>query len=481
MSIKKNFVYSTTLTIVGYFFPLLTFPYVTRVLGVENIGICNFIGSVVDYALIFSTMGIATIGIREIAKATKNKDELNKIFSSLLSLNLLSTFVILLIFYIAVFFVPQLNVHKELLFIGSAKILSQALIIEWFFKGIEDFKYITIRSIIVRAIYVVLVFLLVKNQDDYFLYFALTTTTFVLNAIINTIYSRKWVSFRFKDINISPYVKPFFVLGVYQILTSMYTTFNTAYLGFVAGEVEVGYYSTAVKLYLMILAVFTAFTGVMLPRMSSLVAENRMDEVKILANKSVDFLLAFVTPLIILTVSFAPQIVRIIAGPGYEGAITPMRIVMPLMLIIGYEQIIIIQVLMPLKKDKAILLNSIWGCLTGFIFNIVLVSHLYSVGSAIVWIVSELIVMISAQYYVTKYIGLRFPAKKVVQRLAFMIPLVLICLYISQRIDNIFVSLIIGAMLVYIISAFFEIKILKNKILIDNIQNILKICKKRFL
>lgn len=480
MSIKKNFIYSTILTLVSYLFPLLTFPYVTRVLGVENIGICNFVDSIINYALIFSTMGIATIGIREIAKVSKDKTELNKTYSSLLSLNLLSTFIILVIFYTSVIFVPQLSSHKELLYIGSAKILSQALIIEWFFKGMEDFKYITVRSICIRTIYVLLVFLLVREQNDYILYYALTTLTFVLNAIINTVYSNKWVSFSLKNVSITPYLKPFFVLGVYQLLTSMYTTFNTAYLGFVAGEIEVGYYSTSVKLYLMILAVFTAFTGVMLPRMSSLVAENKMDEVKALANKSLEFLLAFVVPLIVITVSFAPQIIRIIAGPGYEGAILPMKIVMPLMLIIGYEQIIIIQILMPLKKDRSILTNSIWGCIAGVLFNILLVGSLHSVGSAIVWIVSELVVMVSAQHYVNKYIGFRFPTKQVGMRLLFTIPLFLICFYLSQNIENIFLSLIVGTIIVYSVFAFVELRLLKNQLVTENLHNVIKLCKRKF-
>lgn len=134
------------------------------------------------------------------------------------------------------------------------------------------------------------------------------------------------------------------------MLTSMYTSFNVTFLGFVTNVTEVGYYTTATKLHGIILAFFTAFTGVMLPRMSALVAENRMDEVKRLINKSFDLLFMISIPLIVFSIYFAPEIIYLISGNGYEGAITPMRMVMPLVLIIGMEQILIVQLLMPLKK-----------------------------------------------------------------------------------------------------------------------------------
>lgn len=178
----------------------------------------------------------------------------------------------------------------------------------------------------------------------------------------------------------------------------MYTSFNVAYLGFVANETEVGYYTTATKLYSILLALFTAFTGVLLPRMSSLLAENKLDEFKLLLQKSVNILFTFSIPVIIISTIMAPEIIQIIAGKGYEGAIIPMRIVMPLMLIIGYEQIMVIQTLMPLRKDKAILYNSILGATTGVLMNVLLVSTYKSIGSSIVWVTSELVVLTASQF-----------------------------------------------------------------------------------
>lgn len=458
VSIKRNIFYSSILTISGYLFPLLTFPYVTRVLGVANLGVCNFVDSIVQYFILFSMMGIGTTAIREVAKVKDNKEKLSLAFSSLLTLNMIATFIAIGVLILCTLIIPDLARHNEMLYIGIAKILFNSLLIEWFYKGLEDFKYITVRTIIVRFLYVIAVFLLVRNSEDYIIYFTLNVIMVVLNALVNLVHSRKFATFSFKKICIRPYVFSFFTLGLYCLLTSMYTSFNVAYLGFVCGEVEVGYYTISSKLFSLILAFFTAFTGVMLPRMSSLISEGKTEEFKTLANKSIEALLVFVLPLIIVCIVYAPTIIRFIAGEGYEGSILPMKIIMPLMLIIGYEQIIIIQILMPLKKDKAILINSFVGALVALSANIFLVSTYKSVGSAIVWIVSECTVMLSAQYFVNKYIAFKFPFLQIIKRLIITIPILIICLCTYNDSLIHLILALIATYLVYFIYEYFVIK-----------------------
>lgn len=471
-SIKKNVVYSSILTVSGYLFPLITFPYVTRVLGVNNIGICNFVDSIVQYFIYFSMMGITTIGIREIARVKGNKEELSKTFNNLLAINLTSTVIAILALLMGVLFVPQLQEHKSLFFIGAAKVLANTLLIEWLFKGLEDFKYITARSIIIRALYVVAVLLFVKEPDDYVMYFFLTSFMVVVNAFVNVIYSKKFVRFSFTGINLKTYLKSFFILGSYLLLTSMYTTFNVAYLGFATDTVEVGYYSTATKLFTIILSFYSAFTGVMMPRMSALLGEGRIDEFKRLTNKSVELLFAFVIPIILISEFCAPEIIRIVAGEGYEGAIMPMRIVMPLMLICGYEQILILQMLSPMKKDTAILRNSIIGASIALLSNIILVPLFASSGTAIVWVISEIAVMISAQYFVKKYIGYSMPIKAVLIRLLYAIPIVLLSYLCIRHVHNGVTSLAVISLISFMGWIGIEYYVLKNTLLRDNIKMI---------
>lgn len=446
--IKKNFLYSSILTTANYIFPLLTFPYVSRVLGVSNIGIVNFIDSIIDYFILFSALGINIVGVREIAKYKKDAEKLSQVFSGLFWFISVTTTIAIFILCIITIHVDLLRQHWQLMSIGALKLLMNYMLIEWLYKGLEEFQYITIRTLIVKTLYVVCVFVFVKHESDYPIYFFLITMMVVLNAIINLIHSRQYVTLTIRKISLFENVKPLCIIGIYQILNSMYISLNVTYLGFVSGETEVGYYTTAFKLHHILIALFTAFTGVMLPRMSSLLSENRVDEFKILIKKAYDILFTFSVPLIIFTIIYAPTIIRIVSGVGYEGAIIPMRLMMPLVLVIGYEQILVIQTLMPLKKDNAILKNSIAGATIGLLLNIILIPRFASIGAAIVWLSSEIVVLFCAQYFVTKYVKIRFPWKKMLLCFLSNVPLIL-CLYILYiQLENLFISFFVGVIFV---------------------------------
>ena len=216
----------------------------------------------------------------------------------------------------------------------------------------------------------------------------------------------------------------------------------------------------------------------MIPRMSSLVAENKMEEFKKLSQKSSNILFGFSIPLIIYASVYAPYIINLIAGMGYEGAILPMRIILPLVLVIGYEQILICHILMPLKKDKAVLMNSVLGASVGIIFNILLVSHWGSVGSSIVWLLSEIIVLSSAQYYVFKYLSLSFPYNVLIKNILYMLPLAILLILCSMGISSLLLLLFIGACITIAYSFVVQIYVIRNEFVIDIISKFKKKWKK---
>lgn len=410
-SIRKNFLYSSVLTAGGYLFPLITYPYVSRVLGVEGIGLCNFVDGIVNYFVLFSMLGVGVVGVREVAKNKGDREELSRCFRDIILFNVAATLVAEAALVCAVFLVPELCGHKDLAFIGALKLLANVFLVEWFYKGMEEFRYITLRSLAVKTAYVASVFLFVRDAGDCAVYYFVLAATYVVNAAVNWTYLRRFVSLRGGCFRPLRYGRTIAVMGCYSILTSMYTTFNVVYLGFVAGEREVGYYATATKLYTVVMALFSAFTNVMLPRMSALVASCDMTGFNRLADKSFSLLFRFSLPLMAFTVTYAPEIISVVGGAGYEGAVAPMRIVMPLMFVIGYEQIIIVQLLMPLRKDRAVFLNSAVGAAVGILLNVLLVPRLHSVGSALVWVCSELAVAASAQCFTYTYTGRGFPLR----------------------------------------------------------------------
>ena len=469
--IKKNIGWSSILTTLNHIFPLITYPYVSRILGVNNIGICNFVDSVINYYSIFAMMGMSYVAIREVAYVKSDAKQLSKTFSSLLTLNLITTVFMMVVLTLSIFLVPRFHEHADLMFIGVFKLLFNTFLVEWLYRGLEDFRYITIRSIIVRILYVVSVFIFVKERSDYPIYYLLLALTIVINATVNLFHSRKFVNFSFRGLSFSPFIKAFIILGIYHFLTSLYKSFNIVYLGFVAGDEQVGYYTTATKLHGMILALFTAFTGVMMPRMATLISSGNRADFNKLFRKSIQVLFVFSFPLICLGVVYSDQIVRIISGPGYELAIPCMQIVMPLVFIIGYEQILVNQVLMTLKRDRSIFVNSIIGASVGILLNLCLVPYLNSVGSAIVWIGSEFAVLLSSQYFASKYASLKFPYLIMIRYISVSIPLlcVLIALHCWNPIGM--YTIFIAAFFTFVYFATIELYFFKNEIILNLLKN----------
>ena len=446
-SVKKNFIYSSVLTSANYIFPLIVYPYISRVLGVTNIGICKFVDSIISYFILFSMFGVTSIGIREIAKSKNNKEKMNEVFNSLFWINALFTLISTTFLVFAIFLVPSLTPYRKLLFIGVVKVLSNFFLIEWFFKGLEDFRYITIRTLIVKCLYVISIFIFVRDDTDYIKYYLLTASMIMLNSILNETYAHRFIKIRISGVKVFTYLSPLLIMGAYTLMTSMYTTFNVAYLGFVSEPKEVGYYTTSHHLYDALLAFFTTLTGVMLPRMSSLISEGRFDEFTRLLMKSANVLFSFSFPFVYLFVVYAPEIIYIYAGKGYEGAIIPMQISMPLMIVIGYEQIIINQGLLPLDKNKAVLTNAIIGAITGVLFSFLLVGTYKSIGSVIVWILSEFLVLISASIFIKRYAHFIFPFSLLIKEFFIYIPLLFILIICHQNSLTPFLSVLTAGIL----------------------------------
>lgn len=464
-SLKKNFIYNAILTMSGYIFPLMVYPYVSRVLGVANIGACNFVDSIVEYFTILSMMGMNTIGIREIAKCKNDQQKLDNVFSQLFSLNTLTTIAAIIILIIATNIVPKFAPYKDLLYIGVGKLFFNYMLINWFFQGLENFKYIAARTIFVKILFVISVFLFVKTETDVKLYYFLVALTWAGNGIINFIYAKKYVSFNFTLKINKAIIGSFFILGVYWFMNSMYTTLNVAFLGFATNDIEVGYYTTANKLLTVIMTMFTALTSVMVPRVSVALKSNDNSEAKALIRKAINALMLFAIPLIFFVFPFSQELIYLMSGKGYEGATTPLQIMTPLFFLVGYDQIIVLQTLLPMGKDKDILRNSILAASVGIISNIFLTLNFGKNGSAIVLILAELSVLLSSQFCVTKYLGLKIPFKLIIKHIIGFSPIIIICYVIKYFINSYVISLIVSASIICCYIFLAGRFILKNSIL----------------
>lgn len=447
-SIKKNFIYNLSITLAQYVAGLIVFPHVSRCLGVELMGKTSFATNVVAYFSLFALLGASVVGAREVAICRDDFKKRSAVYSSVMSVILVLSMISLVAMTVSVFLIPKFYDSRLLLLIGSFSLIFTSLQIEWLYQGIQKFEYIAKRSILVKAIYCISIFLFVRDQSDYLIYYSLTVFSVVLNGIINLLYSRRYVKFSLRDVQLKKFLKPICMFGVNKILISMYTTVNVLYLGIVCNDIEVGYYSTANKLFAILLGVISAFTTVILPKMSSMAAEKSMDDFNALVSESFSLILSVSIPICIGGIVLAQDIIRLLAGSGYEGAIIPMQIIMPVIVLTGAAQVCIMQVLIPLKKDKVVLYASAIGAASAMLLNFLFVGKLGATGSALVLLLSELFSGVFAFRYAVKQNVLVIPWSFIIKRIISSIPYVIICYVFGHMLAlNAIMSLLLSILL----------------------------------
>lgn len=472
MSLKQNFIYSSILTVSKYLFPLIVYPYVSRTLGLSNIGIINFVDNLINYFVYISMMGIATVGVREIAAVRNDKQRLSKTFVSLLSLTVIATLVAIVLLFIAMYTVPTLQPYRDLLYVGIVKLVFNLFIMEWFFMGMEDFRFITNRSILVKCLYVMCVFLFVRDASDYKVYYCISVSMIIVNALINFIYIRRFVSYPFRAIDMRPFYKAFLIMGAYILLTNVYTYLNPVWLGFVTNTDEVGYFTTATKLHYIIMAVLLSFANILFPRVSNLLAEGKDNEFweKITAAFDAIFLFAF--PTICFMLVAGPELLHIVVGNGFEGSYLPLRIISPLALVIGIEQILVIQILMATHQDNIVLRNSFIGAVVALIFNILLTANMGAVGSAVVWVIAECAIMLCSSIAIYRKFSYVMPFRRLLACCASYAPLLLLSILVNNYLDNTYARVSAIGVLTVVYAAVNEVFILKNKVAQQILQSI---------
>lgn len=438
------------LNISTYIAALITFPYVSRVLNANELGTIEYVNQIVQYFMLFSLAGIVGIGTREIASSGENIDSRSKTFSSLLCISTTLTIVVLAIYLLCILIIPTFKDYKLLFFIGAAQILFATYQIEWLYRGIENFRYITVRNIAIRVIYILSLFLFIKGEDDTTLYFGLTVSVIVVNAIINLIYSRHFVQLKL-SLKIfveswKKYFKQIAILGANGIMNSFYSTFNVVYLGSVCPKSEVGYYYVSNRIMTVFLGVISAFTLVMLPRMSNL-ANRDNEEFNRLLTKSIKIILKTCIPLGIGLFLYAPNVVQLLSGDGYEPSILPLRIISPLIVVSALAQIVVYQIEIPLKQDKAILISSIIGAVLGVGVNLIFVSHYGVVGTALALCISISGSFVYNYLFCKRNKLLVFPWKQVLKELFMSIPYIILWVLLKFIICNLILQLLIGGLL----------------------------------
>ncbi len=460
------------LTVSGYVFPLLTFPYVTRVLGADNLGLANFAMSFVDYAVLFSTLGLSYIGCREISQNSHNKEKLSDVFSKLVTLHILMSLFILLIYLPCIFIVPEFSSHKQLYLVGILKIFSNILLVGWLYEGLQKFRFVTIRTLIVKLLYVFSIFIFVRSSNDFDTYFYLSIVQVALNGIINWQYSHKFVSFSFNVRKCTEFFFPVLSMGLNLLLFSFYGSFNVLYLGIKCSSEAVGYYTTSIKLYSIMLAVISAYNGVLVPYLNNLYGQGNFDKFKDCIEKTLPIVFITAIPIIVIGTIFAREIIYIIAGDGFERSILPFQIVLIQVLVVGLAQIFENQILLSFKKYKEILLCTIISVSLAIIIIILFVSKYAEIASAYAVAIPHIVEVILLYFFAKKCINFSFCFPTLIKVILTCLPIAFICFCTQYFIRNSMIAFIIGCTFSAVYYLLVQCYIIKNVFILSNFERV---------
>lgn len=389
--IVKNYIYNTSYQIILVIAPLITSPYIARVLGVTGVGVVNYAYSIVTYFVLFGTMGSSLYGQREIAYYQDNPKKRTSILIEIMMFRALTIAISIMVYCLNV---VQKGRYPAVYLLMLPELVAMAFDVSWFFQGMEDFKKTVIRNLLVKIAGIALIFILVKSPEDISKYAICLTLPTLIGNISLWIYLPKYVvkvsvSFR----SVIKHIKPILVLFIPQIAMEVYTVLDKTMIGSMATNIdEVGYYTYSQHIVKMLLQLITSLGIVMLPVMANAFAKEKYNEIADMMGNSMKFVFAVGCPMMFGISAVARNLVSWFYGNGYEPVSKLIIITSPIILIIGISNITGRQFLLPTKRQLAFTTSVIAGAVVNFIFNLVLIPRYGAIGASIATVIAEMVV-----------------------------------------------------------------------------------------
>ena len=391
--LKNKFLYQAALAISQLLFPLITYPWLTRTLGPEGLGKTGYIEFTAGLIFTLFSIGISYYGVREIAKQRNNKEKRSQLTGELLSIHLISIFIGIIIFCAIVLSNKNFNSEKELIVLGAAYILTQVFSMEWYMQGMEEFKFIAIRNTVIRLAGLAAILLFVRTRDDYIFYFGIITVTQLLVSVITIAKLLAENKIRLFMGPLQTHLKPLFWFFLTSSFISIYVYFDTVILGFLTDDKTVGYYTVAIKIVKLPLLLLLTFNTILFPRISFLNTENRTEEIKRLYQISIEFIFSLTIPVCIAIYCLAPEIIQLIAGTGFTPSIAVIQILAALPFIICITNFLVLQLLIPMHREKNIVAAVLLGSITSMVLLLLLIPRMKEQGAAWATLATEFLVM----------------------------------------------------------------------------------------
>ena len=389
-SIKANVLLNIIRLVSSILLPMISYPYISRVLGPSPLGKVDFAASIINYFAIIAGLGIPSYGVICCSKVRNDKEELKKTVAELLTVNFILTFIAYLALFVAIAIIPTLhNIQKELL-IYSITIFCTTLGIDWLYSALEEFKYITIRSIVFKLISVGSMILLVKNPTDYIVYECILIFSTVGSNVLNFIHARHFIDFRgLKTLDLKKHFVPILMFASASIASTINANTDTAMLGLLKNEYEVGLYGFSVKFKTLLTNVNNAALTVMVPRLSYYACKQDRKRFDELLKKASDSVMAIACGIPIFFCVFANETIRIIGGDSYLEACWTMFTLNLCVIVLGATWIMGVGVLQTLGRQNLYAKTMWFAVAVNICVNMLLIPRIGATGAAIATLITE--------------------------------------------------------------------------------------------
>lgn len=475
-SIKKNSVYSILKTGSSILFPLITFPYITRVLHTENVGKINYGLSIVSYFTLIASLGISTYAIRECSGVRDDKQKLSRIASEIFSINIITTVIAYLALFVTLMLYDKLDNYRTLILIQSLTIVAATLGADWLNSAMEDFKYITIRTIFFQVLSLVFMFVFVHRPEDYLKYAIISTISAGGASIINIWYRQKYCRVSFTiDIDWKRHIVPIMYMFVMILAQTIFSSVDSTMLGSMCGDHEVGIYSAAHKILNIVNQVIGSLLWVIIPRLSYYFAEGDYDKINKMLRKVLQFNMTLGLPCVVGIIMISDDIIMVLSGNRFIEAAPVLQILM-----IGFFFSLIggsflgNAILLPSKKEKYYMIVCCIAAVVNVFTNYFAIPIYGPKAAAATTAVCSITIMVLLFFRIDKRIHIEKIIKVFISPIIGCVAIVVVC-YLCKGIDNLYIRSIINICISTVVYGALQI-VLRNELVLELIQ----IAKNRF-
>lgn len=452
-SVTFNFIMNFILTVSSVVFPLITFPYVSRILLPVGIGKVASAMGVANYFSMVSMLGIPTYGIRACAQVRDDKEKLSRTVQEILILNCAMTLIVYIVFGISLYAVPQFAEDRTLLIVMSSAIILNVIGVNWLYSALEEYAYITAASLVFKVIAVSGMFLLVHEKEDYIIYGALMVTSNLGSYVVNFLRLGKYISLKpMGRYDLKRHIKPIGVFCAMTVASSIYTNLDTVMLKFISGDEQTGYYNAAIYVKTALVSLVISLGTVLLPRLSYYIEKGMQKEFKRMTSHALSFVLMVSLPFTVYFMMFAKEGIGFLSGPAYAPAAVSMRLIMPTVIFIGLSNILGMQILVPTGRERNVLLAVIVGSVVDLIINLMFIPVLGASGAAIGTLVAEFVVVLLEAVFLWQFLKEIWQMKRMLPYVLALIPAAAaaVALYgtVLQDVGN-FLTLVVTAIVFF--------------------------------